>query len=50
MKVIDLINKIANGEEVPDKIKCGDLTYTYEEYCVGDGKKISDAVWRTQKG
>ena len=27
MKVIDLLNKIANGEEVPDKIKHGEYIY-----------------------
>ena len=31
MKVIDLLNKIANGEEVPKKIKYNDTTYTYHE-------------------
>lgn len=30
MKVIDLLNKIANGEEVPQKIKYGEDTYYYE--------------------
>ena len=27
MKIIDLLNKIANGEEVPEKIKFGDDIY-----------------------
>ena len=27
MKVIDLLNKIANGEEVPEKIEYGDFIY-----------------------
>jgi hypothetical protein len=30
MKVIDLLNKIANEEEVPQKIKYGGDTYYYE--------------------
>jgi hypothetical protein len=30
MKVIDLLNKIANGEEVPKKIKCDGVIYNYE--------------------
>ena len=30
MKVIDLLNKIANGEEVPKKIKCLGIIH---EYC-----------------
>lgn len=29
MKVIDLLNKIANGEEVPKKIICDGVTYKY---------------------
>lgn len=30
MKIIDLLNKIANGEEVPKKIKCDGSIYDYE--------------------
>lgn len=30
MKVIDLLNKIAKGEEVPKKIKCDGVIYNYE--------------------
>lgn len=30
MKVIDLLNKIANGEKVPNKIKCAGVIYNYE--------------------
>lgn len=32
MKVIDLLNKIANGKELPKKIKWLDITYVYSEY------------------
>jgi hypothetical protein len=32
MKVIDLLNKIANGEEVPEKIKYDSKTYHYGYY------------------
>jgi len=32
MKVIDLLNKIANGEEVPEKIKVNRYIYTYAPY------------------
>ena len=32
MKVIDLLNKIANGEEVPKKIKTRITTYIYDEF------------------
>lgn len=31
MKVIDLLNKIANREEVPKKIKYGNYILTYDE-------------------
>ena len=31
MKAIDLLNKIANGEEVPKKIKYNKHIYKYEE-------------------
>ena len=34
MKIIDLLNKIANGEEVPKKIKYNDDLYTHvDNYC-----------------
>ena len=32
MKVIELLNKIANGEEVPKKIKWEDTIFVYSEY------------------
>ena len=38
MKVIDLLNKIANGEELPKKVKYYDLTYEYNEYLIGINK------------
>ena len=31
IKIIDILNKIANGEEVPNKIKIGDIIWTYED-------------------
>ena len=31
MKIIDLLNKIANGEGVPNKIKWEDIIYVYSE-------------------
>ena len=31
MRVIDILNKIANGEEVPEKIKVDDKYYCYDE-------------------
>ena len=32
MKVIDLLNKMANGEGVPEKIKVGNIIYIYESW------------------
>ena len=32
MKIIDLLNKIANGEEVPKKIKINNVIYEYRGY------------------
>lgn len=42
MKVIDLLNKIANGEEVPKKFKydCYVWTYNYESSAYWNGKSI----------
>lgn len=37
MKVIDLLNKIANGEEVPKKIKFGDKIWKYNS---------GDKIWK----
>ena len=39
MKIIDLLNKIANGEEVPEKIKFGDDIY-YRNTDANDGYVI----------
>ena len=32
MKIIDLLNKIANGEEVPKRIKINNVIYEYRGY------------------
>ena len=32
IKIIDLLNKIANGEKVPKKIQWEDIIYAYSEY------------------
>ena len=37
MEVIDLLNKIASGEEVPQKIKIGNKIYNYETFNIGKG-------------
>ena len=41
MKVIDLLNKIANGGEVPKKIKYDGMIWKFEE----DKLYYSDNVW-----
>lgn len=33
MKVIDLLNKIANGEEVPEKIKYVGIDFSFQHNC-----------------
>ena len=40
MKIIDLLNKIANGEEVPKKIKIKDEIWIYDEidYIASDNR------------
>ena len=50
MKVIDLLNKIANGEEVPQKIKVGNKIYNYETFNIGKGDNYFTAEWREVKG
>ena len=37
VKIIDLLNKIANGEEAPKKIKYKDIEYEYNEKSYIDG-------------
>lgn len=37
IKVIELLNKIANGEEIPNKIKYHDIVYTYKVLTIGKG-------------
>ena len=50
MKVIDLLNKIANGEEVPQKIKVGNKIYNYETFNIGKGDNYFTAKWGEVKG
>ena len=33
IRVIDLLNKIANGEDVPKKIKYDEYIYNYSKEC-----------------
>jgi hypothetical protein len=50
MKIIDLLNKIANGEEVPKKIKYKNKIYNYEKFNIGYGKDYFNAEWKIEKG
>ena len=50
MKIIDLLNKIANGEEVPQKIKIGNKIYNYETFNIGKGDNYFTAEWEEVKG
>jgi hypothetical protein len=34
MKIIDLLNKIANGEEVPEKIKYLGIEFSFQHNCI----------------
>ena len=48
MKVIDLLNKIANGEEVPKKIEYRNIKFVYDEdnriYIVENYNKYNDLL------
>lgn len=50
IKKIDLLNKIANGEEVPQKIKVGNKIYNYETFNIGKGDNYFTAEWGEVKG
>ena len=45
IKVIDLLNKIAKGEEVPKKIKIRDKIYEYKYTTNGTGYVTEDWDW-----
>ena len=46
MRVIDLLNKIANGEEVPEKIKFSDKIFEWYNW----SEDIYDYVWSGCEG
>ena len=50
MKIIDLLNKIANGEEVPKKIKYKNKIYEWKEYDVCYGKIVTKKGWVKELG
>lgn len=50
IKMIDLLNKIATGEEVPQKIKVGNKIYNYETFNIGKGDNYFTAEWGEVKG
>lgn len=45
MKVIDLLNKLANGEEVPNKIKYCDEILTYDKEIDNYRYRWKDEYW-----
>lgn len=50
MKIIDLLNMISKGEEVPKKIKVGNKIYNYETFNIGKGDNYFTAEWKEVKG
>lgn len=45
MKIIDLLNKIANGEEVPNEIKYNNYLYYWHSHMPGYFRSIVDSSW-----
>lgn len=50
IKIIDLLNMISKGEEVPQKIKVGNKIYNYETFNIGKGDNYFTAEWEKVKG
>ena len=50
IKIIDLLNMISKGEEVPKKIKVGNKIYNYETFNIGKGDNYFTAEWEEVKG
>lgn len=50
MKLIDLLNKVANNEKVPKRIKVGNKIYNYETFNIGKGDNYFTAKWKEVKG
>lgn len=50
MKVIDLLDKIANGEEVPKKVKYKNKIYEWKEYDTCYGKIWTKKGWKKEFG
>lgn len=50
IKIIELLNMISRGEEVPQKIKVGNKIYNYETFNIGKGDNYFTAEWREVKG
>ena len=48
MKIIDLLNKIANGEEVPENIKYDGIVWTID-YAIGDYYAQTTKEWLCEK-
>lgn len=45
MKIIELLNKIANGEEVPNEIKYNNYLYYWHSHMSGYFRSIVDSNW-----
>ena len=50
MKIIDIFNKIANGEKVPKKKMYMNKIYEWKEYNVCYGKTTTKIGWTKDKG
>lgn len=52
MKIIDLLNKIANGEEVPEKIKVNEIIFEYQgdDYLFKDKNNYNKEHWLFSDG
>lgn len=52
MKIIDLLNKIANGEEVPEKIRINNVIYKYcgDDYLFKDKNNDNHEYWLFSDG
>jgi hypothetical protein len=52
IRVIDLLNKIANGEDVPEKIKINNIIYEYrgDDYLFKDTNNDNHEYWLFSNG
>lgn len=50
MKLIKLLNIIANNEKIPSIIRYNKKVYHYDEFVIGYGETYFDAKWKITKG